>query len=105
MTIGLVTRYPNPRHWMSLQKKKPMTPEDFLKFWEVDYAEMAKICYCSIDTVNHWFAEGSSKRAPKPHHLALLRFTHEDWLRVSKEPIHADIFRQAAERRRNKENK
>jgi hypothetical protein len=61
-----------------------MTLEQFLAQWQVSRLSLAIVCECSIDTVNHWFSEGSSHREPNQHHRRRLAEAHRELLRMRK---------------------
>lgn len=77
-----------PKQWREyLQRKQngtdEMTLEQFLANWQVSRQDLAIIAECSIDTVNHWFSEGSSHRKPNRHHRRRLAEAHYELLKMS----------------------
>lgn len=81
-----------PKQWREyLQRKQngtdEMTLEQFLAQWQVSRLSLAIVCECSIDTVNHWFSEGSSHREPNQHHRRRLADAHRELLRMKHEPF------------------
>jgi hypothetical protein len=74
-------RYPGRRHWSAVKQVHElpqMTPEEFLRHWDVTYAEMASICFCSEATVKRWFFS-SGKHVPGVWHQFWLAVTHNAW--------------------------
>jgi hypothetical protein len=61
-----------------------MTLEQFLAYWQVSRLSLAIISECSMDTVNHWFSEGSSHREPNQHHRRRLAEAHRELLRMTR---------------------
>lgn len=54
--------------WIAFEEKTQalmMEPEDFLLYWDCTYAEIAKICKCSVALVKKWF----SKEPRRPNDL------------------------------------
>ena len=77
-----------PKQWREyLQRKQngtdEMTLEQFLEKWQVSRRDLAIIAECSIDTVNHWFSDGSSRREPNRHHRRRLAETHNELLKMT----------------------
>src|SRR5919202_6020696 len=60
-------------------------PQEFLKYWELSYTELALVCCCSLTTVKHWFSS-KNPRKPKYHHITLLALTHYVWTQINNEP-------------------
>jgi len=81
MIKKVVPRPPQRRHWKVLDKFdcRQMEPEEFMACWEVSYADLARICRCSIDTVKHWFTAGTSHREPTEEHKRRLAMAHLIW--------------------------
>lgn len=81
-------RPPQRRHWQVLKEFRENQPkhptvelEEFLSFWEVNNAELALICECSISTVERWFfsKDNPNYRSPTEHHKQLLAQAHYLW--------------------------
>lgn len=69
--------------------------QDFLaKYPETTHNDLARICNCSLDTIKHWFVEGSSRRQPKPEHKLRLAIAHYIWSLDLVEPDDFDALRQ-----------
>jgi hypothetical protein len=82
-------KFINQEHWKEyLQRQQngadEMTLEQFLAHWQVSRQDLAILCECSIDTVNHWFSEGSSHREPNRHHKRRLGLAHRELLRITR---------------------
>jgi hypothetical protein len=82
-------KFINQEHWREyLQRQQngadEMTLEQFLSHWQVSRQDLAIVCECSIDTVNHWFSEGSSHREPNRHHKRRLGLAHRELLRITR---------------------
>jgi len=82
-------KFINQEHWREyLQRQQngadEMTLEQFLSHWQVSRLSLAIVCECSIDTVNHWFSEGSSHREPNRHHKRRLAEAHRELLRITR---------------------
>jgi hypothetical protein len=78
-----------PEQWREYIKRKQngtdeMTLEQFLAYWQVSRLSLAIISECSMDTVNHWFSEGSSHREPNQHHRRRLAEAHRELLRMTR---------------------
>lgn len=78
-----------PKQWREYIQRKQngtdeMTLEQFLAKWQVSRQDLAILCECSIDTVNHWFSEGSSHREPNRHHKRRLGLAHRELLRITR---------------------
>ncbi|MBW4542634.1 MAG: hypothetical protein KME43_26420 [Myxacorys chilensis ATA2-1-KO14] len=57
-----------------------MQLDDFLRLYpDITREQLAKIAGCRIATVNNWFAEGSTHRAPTDAHKMRLAIAH--WLK------------------------
>ena len=73
-------RIPGRRHWKALEKIKipELEPDEFLKNWNVTYAEVAKICNCSESTVSSWFIS-KGKHKPSKAYKIKLAIVHQIW--------------------------
>ena len=77
-----------------------MEPRDFIKDFPVTYAEMARICCCSEDTVKQWFSKGTAHREPREHHKVILAYTYHAWKTRDSEPIYSqEIYERVKERK------
>lgn len=63
-----------------------LSPDEFLRRWTLTYLEVSRICHCSVSTVEHWFSEGSGKRAPAASYQKLLAIA--DFLLTNSDFIH-----------------
>jgi hypothetical protein len=75
-------KVPHRRHWEAFQQASQlsMDPEEFIAYWDVDYADLARLVGCSVTTVKGWFCEtGRSHREPKPWHRSQLARWHQVW--------------------------
>jgi len=57
-----------------------VSPSEFRDYWGVSNEEIALLTGWSLDSVNHWFANGNSKRAVPPSGTVLLATIHTLWL-------------------------
>ncbi len=55
---------------------KPMSPQEFISYWDINYLQIALICGCSRRTVQRWF---SNKYTPENHYLIRLALVHYIW--------------------------
>jgi hypothetical protein len=77
-----------PKRWKEYIKRKQngmdeMTLEQFLAKWQVSRQDLAILCECSIDTVNHWFSDGLSHREPNRHHRMRLAEADRELIRIT----------------------
>ncbi len=86
MIQTLYRRYPNKRHWTLLSEldSHALSPEEFLNHWDVTHADLARICKCSVPTVDRWFSRGKNHREPTAEHKQRLAITHRLWSRAEK---------------------
>ncbi|MBD2101010.1 helix-turn-helix domain-containing protein [Leptolyngbya sp. FACHB-261] len=64
-----------------------MQPQDFYLKWSVTHEEMARICRCSISTVDRWFLQGRNRRVAEPiytYRLAEMDFLWESYEQIPK---------------------
>ncbi len=78
----ICVRSPQRRHWQLLQQidNALLNPREFLTYWEITHRDFARICQCSLSTVDHWFSEGCRHQEPTVSHKTRLRFIHSHWL-------------------------
>lgn len=80
-----------PEQWEFFVTRKKMDEMDlseFLSHWQVSREELAIICECSLNTVNHWFMKTErSYRPPELHHRRRLAEAHREMTRMSQEPL------------------
>lgn len=77
-----VSYTPRKSCWDKLEKfEQLITLEEFLQQWNVTHSQIARICHCSVSTVNNWFVRSSSStyRPPKSHHLLRLTIADKVW--------------------------
>jgi hypothetical protein len=86
MIQAVYPRYPNKRHWNLLSELDSHTlePEEFLRHWEVSHSDLARICKCSVPTVDRWFSKGKNHREPSEQHKRRLAITHRLWSKAEK---------------------
>jgi hypothetical protein len=53
--------------------------ETFTERWKLSYKELAKICFCSEDTVQRWFVKSANRRQPTLQHKFFLALTNKLW--------------------------
>jgi len=77
-------RYPTNAHWDSLSKLQGnlIDPQAFTQRWEVRYQGIARICSCSIRTVERWFSV-SGYHPPSLYHRFCLGLTNKLWTDIS----------------------
>ena len=86
-----------PKQWREYIKRKQngtdeMTLKQFLALWQVSRQDLAILCECSIDTVNHWFSDGLSHREPNRHHRRRLAEADRELLRMTHSSSSSDSF-------------
>lgn len=69
-----------------------MTPADFYAKWSVTHTQMARICGCSVSTVDRWFLQGSGYRPPELEYLR--RLAEVDFLWENFEQIPTTLWQQ-----------
>ena len=73
-----VSYTPRKSCWDKLEKfEQLITLEEFLQRWNVTRSQIARICHCSVSTVDKWF--GSTRRPPQSHHLLRLTIADKVW--------------------------
>lgn len=76
-------RYPSKRQWDIFRLYEdcppPLSPMTFTQLWEVSYRELALLAGTSRSTVEHWFAEGKSRREPTERCCRRLAEIHLLW--------------------------
>ena len=77
----ICVRSPQRRHWQLLNQidDRLLDPYQFLSFWEITHSDFARICGCSVSTVDHWFSDGQRHREPTLVHKTRLEFVHNRW--------------------------
>jgi hypothetical protein len=77
-------RYPKNSQWDALQRLQSnlMEPESFIQYWQVTQKDLAKICFCSVRTVERWFGVGSWAKQPTVYHKLCLALTHKLWMKL-----------------------
>lgn len=79
----MTARYPSPEQWALFQCytdcPPPLSPAQFLQYWQVSYLELAQLVGCSRSTVEHWFIQGASRREPTLAQCRRLAVVHRLW--------------------------
>lgn len=86
MSKRLDALQPSHRHWelLRLHDLKRLHPSNFLQKWNVSRHDLAEICDCGIDTVNHWFSKSTGEKIP---HKYLRRLAEVDYIWSSLEQV------------------
>lgn len=90
MTIAPNPEELYPQQWREYLRRKQnrideITLEQFLAQWKVKRQDLATICECSLNTVNHWFSEGKSHREPNLYHRRRLAEAYRELLSMKLE--------------------
>ncbi|NER82977.1 MAG: hypothetical protein F6K42_26150 [Leptolyngbya sp. SIO1D8] len=79
----MTARYPSTDQWRLFQRYQdnppPLSPEQFLRYWQVSYSDLAQLAGCSRSTVEHWFIQGASRREPTLAQRRRLVVVHRLW--------------------------
>jgi hypothetical protein len=57
--------------------------DEFLGHWQLSRAELARLCHCSLDTVDRWFVAGRRHRPPTEIHKRFLGQAHALWSKAT----------------------
>ncbi len=81
--MTIYPRTPGDEHWKALAaiESCQLEPEQFLQYWDVTYADLARICHCAVPTVKRWFAS-ADHHAPTVFHKLCLALAHRTWSKL-----------------------
>lgn len=74
-------RYVTPSLFKKVNEISLISLEEFQSRWKVSRKQLAKVCHCSLATVDRWFvrSECSTHQVPKLHHLLWLTIADKVW--------------------------
>jgi hypothetical protein len=78
-------RSPTPQCWQMWERldSKLIELDEFLGHWQLSRAELARLCHCSLDTVDRWFVAGRRHRPPTEIHKRFLGQAHALWSKAT----------------------
>lgn len=76
-------RTPTQSHWERLRELDEMLvePQEFVAAWQVTHRSLAKICNCSVKTVDRWFSL-TDHHPPTFFHKLRLAIVYRLWSKV-----------------------
>jgi len=107
MAVLVAQRHPHREQWDILKRHDDarsqcsMEPDEFLKHWNVTYAELAEIVGKSPGHVGHWFSKGKSHKPPSENDRRRLAEVHYIWTNYENDPQYLrEIWGRTRQRRK-----